>query len=154
MKLRLCGYFPLRTSKERRLGKYAVKMAEALLRDFPRIKTVQLTFSKYRADYNYGFSWLVKGNRVEIYIPRNFKKPVHAKWLIRHDLRHAKQILEKRLNKDLAMVKFTNRKGLTRRFKLVAGPGWYGQYKCLETGRVYVDNEPWEVEVRKDDKYG
>ena len=154
MNLRLCGYFPQKTIKEKRLGYYAKFLAKNLLKNHPKIKTIQLTFFKNRVDFDNGFSWLVKGDRVEIRIGYNFKNFRDAKWLIKHDLFHARQILEGRLNKNLDLVVFTNRKGIRKTFKAKkpnVGQRYY-YYVDVETGKKYLYNEPWEMEVVKDVK--
>lgn len=153
LKLRLCGHFNKRTARERKIGQYAKKIATDLIGTDTRIKTVQVTFQKCRANWDRGFSWLVKGDRVEILIPRNFRSPKLARWLVRHELFHARQILSGRLNKNLELIKFTDRRGQTRSYRIIAGPNGYGQFKCVETGYVYADNdEPWEEEVREDNR--
>lgn len=142
-KLKLCGYFPKRTRRERELGSFALAMYEKIHGKNDRIKNVQLTFMKHRANWDLGFSWLVRYDTIEIVIPKKYKKKHHAKWVIVHELCHAKQMLEKRLNKNLDKIIYTNPRGETKTFNLRID----GEYRCLESGRRYAW-APWELEVR------
>lgn len=156
MKLRICGYIPKRIrgrKHERVLGSIARTYARELLKDHPRIKTIQVTFARRNFNYNDGMKWIVKGERVEIVIGRRHKHSAGC-WLIRHELRHAKQILEGRINRSLERVVFTNRRGLTRTFQSESVKGrYYLMYRCVETGRLFDQSDvPWELEVEADER--
>lgn len=149
LNLRLCGYFPKRTERERQLGSFALSMYEKIHGKNKRIKNLQLTFMKHKADWSNGFSWLVRYDTIEIVIPKKYKNKHTAKWIITHELCHAKQMLEGRLNKNLDKILYTNRRGETTEYRWVSS----GQFQSMKSGRKFFF-EPWEVEVRNMvDKY-
>lgn len=154
MKLHVGGYIRSGKRMKRLLCREAKDLAEELLRDHARIRRLRITFTKDDPNWDYGFSWLVNYDQVEIVVPSRFSNYEAIGWLLRHELRHAKQILEGRLNKNLQLVRFTNRRGLTRTFKPIPPTGTqrYAEYRCVETGKKCHNREPWEMEVNNDDR--
>ena len=140
-KLILCGYFPKRTEYYRQLGKFAMEMCNVIFQDDRRLKTVQLTFMKNVANWDDGFAWLFIDGKVEILIPRKYKH--RARWLIVHELCHAKQMAEGRINRNLDKIKYTNKSGVTKNYIWVSD----AKYFCKEDRRHYDEYLPWETEA-------
>lgn len=120
---------------------YVKKICPKILKDYPQVKKIKLTFIKHEIEWTNGLHWLwdSTSKTIELVIPGNYRGIMRAKWLVLHDLYHARQIMDGRLNRSLYNVVYEGKKFKWSRSK--------SEFVCSK-GKV-VKNPPWEIEVRR-----
>lgn len=139
MKIVVRGYLTKNRALEKAAVRIVEKHAEKMLgRSIKKIDRIILTFAlRNPRKWIWGHHWIVQGSTIEIYIPHIYRKyRVNTKWLIFHELGHARQRLEKRLNKSLIRVKYKSTKRARARI-----------YPWSDAQDEFIGGTPWEKEV-------
>lgn len=141
MKVSFRGYFTKHKKMEKSALNYAKLVSKKLLSKYPQVKEVKLTFLKNEIGWTNGYHWLwtEATGTIEIVIPGRYRSLPRSKWLVLHEIFHAIQRIEKRLNKSLFKVVYEGKKFY-----------WSAKNNSfVDAKKRKISNPPWEIEVRR-----
>ena len=141
MKVNSRGYFTKNRKMEKSAIYFTKKVAKKIFKGYSQVKEIKITFLKNQIEWTYGYHWIwnPKNGSVEIVIPGGYRGLYRSKWLIVHEMFHARQRIEGRLNKSLLRVVYENKRFFWSRTK---------KEFVDSKGKVFK-NPPWEIEVRR-----
>jgi hypothetical protein len=109
--------------------------------DLAKIKGVKVVFMKHEPEWQFGFSWLINKRYIEVCIPYGFRTPTNARFLVVHELIHARQLIrgQLRVSRCHYSVLYKGRKYILRNWKFIG-----------EDGRRYkFSSVPWETDNKR-----